>query len=690
MLRKRAWLAWAIVAMTATAAQAQNRPKGYLSLFTDYFPNQHDTVELRGRVFAAERLEPSKRLAIDLSGFAEGLLARRAVPGTPERRKTVRTAIVRVHDANVTLSGERLDLLAGYARVAWGKLDEIQPTDVVNPLDVSRFFFEGRSEARLPVLLVRGRWHVRPDLALEGIYVPGFRRGRFDRLEEPSSPFNLAVLEGHDRPPRFTAENAQGGARVTATSGQVDWSVAAYRGFEPFGLYRLENAAPVTTPAPPALLLEYPRFTMIGADFETVRGKWGLRGEAAVILDDSFQSPELRIVRGRSVDAGVGVDRRAGDYTVSATILLHRESYDASLAVSNPKDGRTDASLVASAERTFAREKYRLRTFAVYNPVERSAFVRAIGIASVKDNLALEASLGWFAGAGAGLVGRFSDSDFAYARLKYYFYAVILIPAGNASAWTGPTGNNTYLLPGGVPTLIDAGTGNAGHLEAVSHALAGAALAQVLLTHGHVDHVAGVPALRGRWPAVDVRQFGTGWQDDVRSSHPDVITRSPRLADGERIHAGDGEIAVLHTPGHSPDHCCFQSGAEVFCGDLVRIGGTVVIPASRGGDLAVYLDSLRRVRGLEPARLLPAHGPIIDNPVELIDEYLAHRQMRDAQILAALKAGPSTPAEIVNQVYGALPRQLLGAAADTVLAHLIKLRHERRVEQHDDSWSRSR
>ena len=434
MRRKPAWLAWAIVAMTATAAQAQTRPKGYLSLFTDYFPNQHDAVELRGRVFVQERLEPSKRLAVDLSGFAEGLLARRALPGSAERRENVRTAIVRVHDANVTLSGERLDLLAGYARVAWGKLDEIQPTDVVNPLDVSRFFFEGRSEARLPVLLVRGRWHVRPELTIEGLYVPGFRRGRFDRLDEPSSPFNLPALAGcdpgrcqalsdaiQDRAPRFTARNAQGGARVTATTGQVDWSVAAYRGFGAFGLYRFERAAPVSAPAPPTLLLEYPRFTMIGADFETVRGKWGLRGEAAAILDDSFQSPELRIVRGRSLDAGVGVDRRAGDYTVSGTILLHSESYDAPLSVSSPEDGRTDLSFVASADRTFAREKYRLRTFAVYNPVERSAFVRAIGIASVKDNLALEASLGWFAGDGAGLVGRFSDSDFVYARLKYYF-----------------------------------------------------------------------------------------------------------------------------------------------------------------------------------------------------------------------------------------------------------------------------
>ena len=429
MRPRRAWIALALLLVCAAGAQAQPRPKGYVSLFADYFPNRQDAVELRARVFVEERIEPSKRIAIDLSGFVEGLVARRAAPQAPARKDTVRTAIVRAHDANITFSGERADLRAGYARVTWGKLDEIQPTDVINPLDVSRFFFEGRAEARLPVLLVHGRWHVQPDLTIEGIYVPAFRRGRFDRLDEPTSPFNLPVLAALDTPdpvfqpspdleirdqtPGVSVRHAQGGARLTATTGQVDWGVAAYRGFEAFGFYRLA--------APSTLLLEYPRYTMIGGDFETVRGKWGVRGEAAVILDDSFQSRQLRIVRGRSLDAGAGVDRRAGDYTISGTVLLHSESYDQPLVAADPKDGRTDVSVVASADRTFAREKYRLRTFAVYNPVEGSAFVRAIGLASLKDNLAVEASLGWFAGAGAGLVGRFSDSDFAYLRLKYYF-----------------------------------------------------------------------------------------------------------------------------------------------------------------------------------------------------------------------------------------------------------------------------
>lgn len=432
MIRLAACAAALAIALGAMPARAQNLPTGYVSLFGDYFPENNDTTELRGRLFVEEKIEPAPGVRVALSGFAEGLAGRDTA------------GIVRIQDANAEWFGRRADLLAGYARIAWGKLDEIQPTDVVNPLDVSRFFFEGRSEARIPVLMVRGRFHLSEDLAIEGVYVPDFRPGHFDRLAEESSPFNIATsataqdavclaigcptlpLAIVERQPPFTWRNAQGGARLSATTGRVDWSISAYRGFEAFGLYRLGEIPPASSaPISPAILLEYPRFTMLGGDFEAVRGKWGMRGEVAAFVDDHFQSPDLRIVSGRSFDAGAGVDRRAGDYTLSATVLVHSETYDMPLTVNEGEDedpdGRSDLSLVMSLDRAFARERYRIRGFGVFNTTEASAFVRGIGMANVRDNLALEASIGWFAGDGRDLVGRFGDSDFAYLRLKYYF-----------------------------------------------------------------------------------------------------------------------------------------------------------------------------------------------------------------------------------------------------------------------------
>jgi hydroxyacylglutathione hydrolase len=233
---------------------------------------------------------------------------------------------------------------------------------------------------------------------------------------------------------------------------------------------------------------------------------------------------------------------------------------------------------------------------------------------------------------------------------------LIRLLAQNASEWTGPTGNNTYLLPGPPAALIDAGTGKPSHVDAIAAALRGAPLELVLITHHHVDHSAGVPALVERWPGAVVRGGGAG----------------DPLADDETFDCGATRLRALHTPGHAPDHFCFldEQSMDLYCGDLLRIGGTVVIPASRGGSLVDYLRSLERVRAMRPARILPAHGPIVDDPERLIDEYLAHRRERHQEILAALHAGCRTPAEIVARVYPNLPPGLVPAAEDTVLAHL--------------------
>jgi glyoxylase-like metal-dependent hydrolase (beta-lactamase superfamily II) len=234
---------------------------------------------------------------------------------------------------------------------------------------------------------------------------------------------------------------------------------------------------------------------------------------------------------------------------------------------------------------------------------------------------------------------------------------VILLRAGNASEWTGPTGNNTYLLVDSPSILIDAGVGEGSHLAAIERELGGAALDLVLITHGHVDHVAGVPALREKWPGVIVRG-GPG----------------EPLRDGERFPCGRGgnHLVSLATPGHAPDHFCFldEGTREIYCGDLARRGGTIVIPSSRGGSLRQYLDSLRRVREFRPSRLLPAHGPVIEDAAGLIDEYLAHRAERQRQVLAALDEGCVTAEEIVSRIYPGISPTLRPAAIETVLAHL--------------------
>ena len=244
-------------------------------------------------------------------------------------------------------------------------------------------------------------------------------------------------------------------------------------------------------------------------------------------------------------------------------------------------------------------------------------------------------------------------------------------------------GNWTWLLPGKVPTLIDAGTGESAHLTAVEKALAGAALERVIVTHGHRDHASGAVALDERFNVTQFMKFPWNERDAQWPVHWTPI------GDGDVIGAGDTQLLALHTPGHAPDHLCFwhEPSRTVFCGDLAIKGTSVWIPARLGGNLAAYLASLERIVALSPARMLPAHGPVIDDPVRVLREYIAHRLEREEQVVAALRAGSRTAGAIVATVYEGLKESLVPLAQESVMAHLLKLQQEGRVRNDEDAWT---
>ena len=244
----------------------------------------------------------------------------------------------------------------------------------------------------------------------------------------------------------------------------------------------------------------------------------------------------------------------------------------------------------------------------------------------------------------------------------------ILIAAGNPGPLTG-SGNNTWLLEGAEPTLIDAGVGAESHLAALESALRGRELARVLVTHGHSDHASGLSALRGRWPRLEAHKFRLDQDDSVWQP----------LSDGDVIAAGDAALHVIHTPGHAPDHVCFWDAdrANLFAGDMVVKGTTVMIPAGRGGNLRDYLASLDRLAKLGAGKIFPGHGPVIDDPAAIISEYKQHRRLRDHQIRACLDAGVVEIDAIVVKIYPDLAESLKPAARLTVQAHLEKIRDER-------------
>lgn len=247
-------------------------------------------------------------------------------------------------------------------------------------------------------------------------------------------------------------------------------------------------------------------------------------------------------------------------------------------------------------------------------------------------------------------------------------------------------GNHTYLLAdsGGEAALVDAGVGEPRHIAEVGQLLTDhrARLLHVLVTHAHADHASGAPALAAAHPTARFHKFP--WLEADRK-HP--VKWEP-LRDGDVILAGGEPLTVLHTPGHAPDHVAFwhEPSRTVFSGDLVVQGGSVMIEASRGGDLRRYLAALERLLALEPSRLLPAHGPEVADPAALLRQYLDHRRMREQQVLGALAAGRNTVPSIAEYIYDGLDPALMPAARETVRAHLDKLTAEGRAFEVGNIW----
>jgi glyoxylase-like metal-dependent hydrolase (beta-lactamase superfamily II) len=255
-----------------------------------------------------------------------------------------------------------------------------------------------------------------------------------------------------------------------------------------------------------------------------------------------------------------------------------------------------------------------------------------------------------------------------------------LLHAGNPGPLTGD-GNWTYLIEGARPVLIDAGVGTPSHLDDIDTA-AGDRQLHLVVTHAHTDHIAGAPAIVERRPSILLSKMPWPIRDRDLAWTP--------LADGDAIETGEGTLQVVHTPGHAPDHICLwhEPSRTIFVGDMLVKGSTVVIPASHGGSVAVYLKSLATLLSLEPRQALPAHGPVIDDPQELMHSYVKHRLQREAEMFDAVAAGASTIDELLARVYPGLQAALESFARESILAHLIKLEEDGRIVRDDTRWRR--
>jgi glyoxylase-like metal-dependent hydrolase (beta-lactamase superfamily II) len=104
-------------------------------------------------------------------------------------------------------------------------------------------------------------------------------------------------------------------------------------------------------------------------------------------------------------------------------------------------------------------------------------------------------------------------------------------------------------------------------------------------------------------------------------------------------------------------------------------GLDTAVVAAPEGDLAVYLESLERIRSLRPDVIYPAHGPAFTAPDAALDRYVSHRTHRLRQVQNAFAAGASDARSITDLIYGdSIDPGLRPFAEAAVEAYLVYLR----------------
>jgi glyoxylase-like metal-dependent hydrolase (beta-lactamase superfamily II) len=278
-----------------------------------------------------------------------------------------------------------------------------------------------------------------------------------------------------------------------------------------------------------------------------------------------------------------------------------------------------------------------------------------------------------------------------------------------------------YLIEAERLTLVDTGIGSARGLLAVEAAIEGRGhqvddLDLIVLTHEHSDHVglADVIARRSRAEIAALEELERGLRDYdqltaaeaahaaalmARHGVPEVQIEAASallraiyiwgadahvtepLADGELLDLGDRAFRVMHRPGHSEwDTLLYDCEADVLLsGDhlLASVSSIALVPtadptlaAPRKRPLVHLRNSLKELAELRPRIVLGGHGPVVSDPVALIERRLDEQEQRADALLELVREVPRTAHELATELFGADARAQVFLTTCEVLGHL--------------------
>ena len=271
---------------------------------------------------------------------------------------------------------------------------------------------------------------------------------------------------------------------------------------------------------------------------------------------------------------------------------------------------------------------------------------------------------------------------FNYNRVENISTLIRKVMAPNPSPFT-LYGTGTFIVGKNQLCIIDPGPKIESHVKNILKAVGKNLVSHILITHTHADHS----------PAASVLKNITGARTYAFDSYPKGIEGSrfeeahdkefmpdERLKDNETVSSKEWTIRAIHTPGHTSNHLCYSLEEEkaLFTGDHVMgWATTVIVPPD--GNMDDYVSSLKKILLGRHSLYYPTHGEPIKNPEKYVRGLIAHRKMREVQILDELKKNSLTVNQMLPRFYSTTDKRLWPAASMSLLATLLSLKKKNKV-----------
>ncbi len=269
-----------------------------------------------------------------------------------------------------------------------------------------------------------------------------------------------------------------------------------------------------------------------------------------------------------------------------------------------------------------------------------------------------------------------------YHKLEEIDINVIRLLAPNPSPFTF-YGTGTYIIGKNELAIIDPGPNIGSHIEIMLKIINKKTLVHLFITHTHADHSPAAKIIKEKTRSIT---YGYGaypkerYESQFEEGHDLDFKPDIKLKDGDIVKGPDWTIRAIHTPGHTSNHMCYglEENSILFTGDhIMGWSTTVIIPPD--GDMTAYMNSLRKLLSLNYKVYYPTHGSPIKEPKKFVKALIAHRKMREYQILKELFNKSQSIKEMVSKFYKTTDKRLWPAAEKSILATLISLENRGKV-----------